>query len=111
MPHRWSAFRHGPAAPSSECRLRPARKAKAICKLSAVYEPGTRCAYTSGTGFDLLGQIVVVTDPKRRSFNRIAKEELFDPLGMRTTSFGLATDHPKRVPVSHTRRKVAPPRR
>jgi CubicO group peptidase (beta-lactamase class C family) len=49
-----------------------ARKAKAICKLRTVYEPGTRCAYTSGTGFDLLGQIVAVTDPKRRSFNFIA---------------------------------------
>jgi CubicO group peptidase (beta-lactamase class C family) len=78
------------------------RKAEAICKLKAVYEPGTRCAYTSGTGYDALGQILVNTDPKRRSFNRIAQEDLFDPLGMRTTSFGLATDHPRRVPVSFT---------
>jgi len=79
-----------------------ALKAKAITKLKAVYKPGTRCAYTSGTGYDALGQILVATDPKRRSFNRIAKEDLFDPLGMRTTSFGLREDHPKRVPVSFT---------
>jgi CubicO group peptidase (beta-lactamase class C family) len=78
------------------------RKAQAICRLKAVYEPGTRCAYTSGTGYDALGQILVNTDPKHRSFNRIAKEELFDPLGMRTASFGLTTDHPRRVPVSFT---------
>jgi len=84
------------------------RKAKAICKLKAVYEPGTRCAYTSGTGYDALGQILVNTDPKRRSFNRIAKEELFDPLGMRTTSFGLAPDHPRRVPVSFTQANEGP---
>lgn len=33
----------------------------------AVYKPGTRCAYTSGTGYDVLGQILVATDPKKRS--------------------------------------------
>jgi CubicO group peptidase (beta-lactamase class C family) len=85
-----------------------ARKAKAICGLTAVYAPGTRCAYTSGTGYDALGQILVNTDPKRRSFNRIAREDLFDPLGMRTTSFGLATDHPNRVPVSFTKANTGP---
>lgn len=84
------------------------RKVDAICKLSAVYEPGTRCAYTSGTGYDVLGQILVVTDPMRRSFRRIAQEDLFDRLGMQTTSFGLATGHPKRVPVSHTAANEAP---
>ena len=77
-------------------------KVDAINKLNAVYEPGTRCVYTSGTGYDALGQILVATDPKRRSFRRIAKDDLFDPLGMQATSFGLPSDHPKRVPVSHT---------
>jgi CubicO group peptidase (beta-lactamase class C family) len=84
------------------------RKARAICRLKAVYDPGTRCAYTSGTGYDALGQILVNTDPKRRSFNRIAKEALFDPLDMRTTSFGLPTDHPRRVPVSFTSANAGP---
>ena len=79
-----------------------AQKMKAMNRLKAVYKPGTRCAYTSGTGYDALGQVLVATDPKRRSFNRIAKEDLFDPLGMRATSFGLRVDHPKRVPVTHT---------
>jgi CubicO group peptidase (beta-lactamase class C family) len=83
-------------------------KAKAIKKLNAVYQPGTRCAYTSGTGYDALGQILVETDPKHRSFNRIAKEDLFDPLGMHNTSFGLSTDDPKRVPVSFTPANEAP---
>ena len=84
------------------------RKAKAIKKLKAVCKPGTRCAYTSGTGYDALGQILVETDPKRRSFNRIAKEDLFDPLGMHKTSFGLSIDDPKRVPVSFTPANEAP---
>lgn len=78
------------------------RKAKAISRLKAVYAPGTRCAYTSGTGYDALGQLLVETDPKGRSFSQIAKEDLFDPLGMQTTSFGLPLDHPLRVPVSFT---------
>lgn len=84
------------------------RKAKAIKKLKAVCKPGTCCAYTSGSGYDALGQILVETDLKRRSFNRIAKEDLFDPIGMRNTSFGLPADDPKRVPVSFTPSNQAP---
>jgi len=79
-----------------------ARTSKAINRLKPVYEAGTRCAYTSGTGYDALGQILVLTDPKRRSFGRIAREELFEPLGLKNTSFGLAVEDPKRVPVSFT---------
>lgn len=75
---------------------------EAICALDAVYAPGTRCVYTSGTGYDILGQLLVSTDPKRRSFRQIANDELFTPLGMRNTSFGLATNDPKRVPVTFT---------
>jgi CubicO group peptidase (beta-lactamase class C family) len=49
-----------------------------------------------------LGQILVNTDPKRRNFNRIAQEDLFDPLGMKRTSFGMAVQDPQRVPASVT---------
>jgi len=82
--------------------------AEAICALEAVYAPGTRCAYTSGTGYDMLGQILVLTDPKGRSFQQIAQQDLFGPLGMVNTSFGLATDDPKRVPVSFTPSATTP---
>jgi CubicO group peptidase (beta-lactamase class C family) len=85
-----------------------ARHAKAINALKAMYKPGTRCAYTSGTGYDALGQILVLTDPKRRSFRQIAHEELFAPLGMTHTSFGCATDDPRRVPVSFTEANMTP---
>ncbi|MFT3755707.1 MAG: serine hydrolase domain-containing protein [Pseudoxanthomonas sp.] len=85
------------------------RLATAAAKLEAVYPPGTRCAYTSGTGYDVLGQIIVNTDPKRRPFRQIAQDEIFTPLGMRNTSFGLATNDPKRVPVSWTPKSWAPP--
>ncbi len=85
------------------------RLATAASKLEAVYPPGTRCAYTSGTGYDVLGQIIVNTDPGKRSFRQIAQEDIFAPLGMRDTSFGLAVNDPKRVPVSWTPKSWAPP--
>lgn len=79
-----------------------AGRVEAIYNLPAVYRPGTRCAYTSGTGYDILGQILVKTDKKGRSFHVIAKEDLFEPLGMQNSNFGLATDDPLRVPASFT---------
>jgi CubicO group peptidase (beta-lactamase class C family) len=88
-----------------------AARMRAIEKLEAAYEPGTRCAYTSGVGYDVLGAILVKTDKRKRPFWQIAEEELFEPLAMRNTSFGLAVGHPKRVPVSFTpsqRPPVAP---
>lgn len=83
-------------------KIAPKRKNVQIKNLKAVYAPGKRCSYTSGTGYDVLGQILVETDPKKRSFNKIAKEDLFDLLGMENTTFGLSLTDEKRVPVSFT---------
>lgn len=85
-----------------------AEHARAIEKLKPVYEPGTRCAYTSGTGYDMLGQILVETDPQKRSFREIAHQEIFAPLGMTSSSFGFPIDDPRRVPVSATPKSASP---
>jgi CubicO group peptidase (beta-lactamase class C family) len=85
-----------------------ARKSAAIAALPAAYAPGTRCLYTSGLSFDLLGQLVVNTDPQGRSFRQIAQEDLFTPLGMTDSSFGAAVDDPRRVPVSVTEQNQKP---
>lgn len=85
-----------------------AEHARAIEKLRAAYAPGTKCCYTSGTGYDMLGQILVETDPQHRSFRDIAREDLFEPLGMADTSFGHSTTDPRRVPVSHTPQSMMP---
>lgn len=85
-----------------------AAKAAAICQLPASYEPGTRCVYTSGIGYDLFGQILVNTDPQGRRFRDIARQELFEPLGMTSSSFGLPVDDPARVPVSFTEKNTGP---
>lgn len=84
------------------------RTAPAIAALKPVYPVGTKCVYTSGTGYDMLGEVLVRTDPSNRAFHDIAREDLFEPLGLSHTSFGLAVDHPDRVPVSNTPSQSAP---
>ncbi len=83
-------------------------KAAALSQIPALYVPGTRCLYTGGLGYDALGQILVNTDYKKRSFRKIAHEDLFEPLGMSSSSFGCTLDNPKRVPVSFTQKHTHP---
>lgn len=77
-------------------------QAQAVAALHPVYEPGTHCAYTSGTGYDSLGYILELTDPAHRRFTDIARQELFEPLGLPAITFGLPVDDPARVPVRWT---------
>ena len=83
-------------------------KTAAIAALPASYAPGTRCIYTSGLGYDLLGHILVTTDPKQRNLQQIAQDDLFGPLGMVDSSFGTPVDDPRRVPVSFTEQNTRP---
>lgn len=85
-----------------------AKTVGAICPLPAMYTPGTRCSYTQSLGYSLLGQILVETDPAKRAFGDIACDDLFAPLGMADTRFGLAADNPRRVSVSYTEKLTAP---
>ncbi|HOQ52886.1 MAG TPA: serine hydrolase domain-containing protein [Micropruina sp.] len=83
-------------------------KTRVICGLSAEYIPGTRCVYTSAVGYDLLGQLLVNTDPAGRSFRSIVSEDLFAPLGMNDSSFGVDVDDPRRVLASATPENSTP---
>ena len=74
----------------------------AIGAQPAAFTPGTRCYYNSMGGISVLGQMLVATDPAGRSFRTIAKVDLFDPLGMTDSSYGIAANDPRRVPVSQT---------
>lgn len=75
--------------------------ATAAAELDALYPPGEGCVYSSGVGFDVLGQVLVNADPEARLFNEIAQDELFAPLGMRESTFGLPVDDPARVPIEY----------
>jgi len=83
-------------------------KATALSHIPASYMPGTRCIYTGGVGYDALGQILVNTDLKGRTFRQIVREDLFEPLGMHSSSFGCSLDNQHRVPVSFTQKNTHP---
>jgi CubicO group peptidase (beta-lactamase class C family) len=55
-----------------------------ICALKPVTEPGTKFAYTD-VGFIVLGELVKVVDG--RPLDQFAKEEIFEPLGMKETGY------------------------
>ncbi|WP_296262747.1 MULTISPECIES: serine hydrolase domain-containing protein [unclassified Pseudomonas] len=91
-----------PLAPSDLGQL--ARNVAAVSALPATNTPGERVVYNPFASYAVLGQLLVVTDPLKRSFRDIAREDLFEPLGMHQTCYGLSPDTPGRVPVAFTER-------
>lgn len=65
----------------------------AICEFTQpVWPPGKSVWYSPMVAHALLGEAVRRCDVRRRSFRQIAQEDLFDPLGMKDTGFGLRAD-------------------
>ncbi len=78
-------------------------------------EPGTRCDYSPLANHVLMGEALRRTDPKGRRFRDILREDLFEPLGMASTSMGLRPDLRARhvkpdlrgtVPIRHLSRTI-----
>lgn len=82
--------------------------AKAACALEPMDTPGRSAGYQPYATYSVLGQCLVLIDEKKRSFRQIAKEELFDPLGMTDSSYSLDPKNPRRVPLDFTYQKDAP---
>lgn len=80
----------------------------AISALPAANIPGERVVYNPFASYAVLGQILVAIDDAGRSFQDIARQDLFSPLEMMNTSYGLAVDAPRRVPVSFTDSSTTP---
>lgn len=60
--------------------------------------PGSRCDYAPVVNHVLMGEMLRRTDPQGRVFRDIAREDLFEPLGMHDTSFGVHADlRPRKV--------------
>ncbi|MEO5742851.1 MAG: serine hydrolase domain-containing protein [Vicinamibacterales bacterium] len=53
------------------------------------FQPGSRWAYSTA-GFDILGRVVEVVSKMR--FDQFLQQQVFDPLGMRDTSFWIRGD-------------------
>ena len=67
--------------------------ANSIPKLATVpldFQPGSKWAYSNAAGFDVLARIVEITSG--RPFNEFVKSRIFDPLGMKSSSFGPRED-------------------
>jgi CubicO group peptidase (beta-lactamase class C family) len=84
------------------------RYVDALCQLPLVHTPGERVLYSPLAGYAILGRILVETDCAKRSFQTIAREDLFEPLGMHDSSFGLPLDHPRRVRIAYTESSRTP---
>jgi CubicO group peptidase (beta-lactamase class C family) len=64
---------------------------EAVCRyIQGVEEPGTRCDYAPMANHTLLAEALRRTDPAGRDFVTIVRQDLFEPLGMSDTSFGVA---------------------
>lgn len=62
----------------------------AVCQyVLGVVEPGTRCDYSPMANHTLLGEVLRRTDPAGRDIVTIVREDLFEPLGMTDTDFGI----------------------
>lgn len=67
-----------------------------------VFEPGTKWAY-SNSGIDVLGRIVEVTSGE--GFEHFLKTRIFDPLGMKDTTFYPTKEQISRVAVTYGKDK------
>jgi CubicO group peptidase (beta-lactamase class C family) len=73
-----------PDNPESDYAAGGAAGVAAIMKLTPQWPPGTHFAY-SDVGFIVLGELVKAVDG--RALDRFAREEVFEPLGMKETTY------------------------
>ncbi len=73
-----------PDNPMSDYKGDPASSLRNVNNLKTISKPGTKFAYTD-VGYIVLGELVKAVDG--RPLDRFAKEELFEPLGMKDTSY------------------------
>jgi CubicO group peptidase (beta-lactamase class C family) len=76
------------------------RAVAAICEVPLESTPGEIVSYSAMMGYTILADVVRRLDPAKRPFRTIMEEDLFKPLGMKDSSFGLpARLAERRVPV------------
>ena len=59
------------------------------------FQPGTRWAYSAGAGFDVLSRVVEIASGM--PIDRFVKQRLFDPLGMKDTTYVPPAGNPRLV--------------
>lgn len=94
----WSGFSPPPPLAVTESKML-AQMIPAICNMPLAYEPGTQVTYCPFAGHSILGEVIARLDPAQRGFNRILREDVFEPLGMHDTTYGMPVGAPRRVPL------------
>jgi CubicO group peptidase (beta-lactamase class C family) len=73
----------------------------AICELPLESTPGEQVSYSAMMGFTILGEVVRRLDARGRPLRKILEQDVFEPLGMRDTVWGLRESlAARRVPVA-----------
>lgn len=94
----WSGF-----SPPSPLTMADAMRLEtfvpAICNMPLAYELGSQVTYIPFASFSVLGEVIARLDREGRGFRRILREDLFEPLGMVDTTYGIPVDEPRRVPM------------
>ena len=77
-----------------------------LAKAPLDFQPGARWAYSGQYGFDVLARVVEVASGV--SFDAFTRQRIFEPLGMKDTSFYPAKGQsPPRRALSKRRRRAA----
>jgi CubicO group peptidase (beta-lactamase class C family) len=91
----------GAASTAEEAKLNwkpSATLADYIPRLGATpldFQPGSRWSYSGAAGFETLGHVVEIVSGQ--PLDRFLRQRIFDPLGMKDTSFHVAPDQRTRV--------------
>jgi CubicO group peptidase (beta-lactamase class C family) len=73
----------------------------AVSQLPLQFEPGTKWAY-SNSGIDVLGRVIEVVSGQ--SYEKFLQAKVFDPLGMKDTTFYPTAEQAKRVAAIHDKK-------
>jgi CubicO group peptidase (beta-lactamase class C family) len=73
----------------------------AVSQLPLQFEPGTKWAY-SNSGIDVLGRVIEVVSGE--SYEKFLQTRVFDPLGMKDTTFYPTAEQGKRVATIHDKK-------
>ncbi len=65
------------------------------------FQPGSRWSYSPGAGFETLGRIVEIASGQ--TFDQFLRQRIFDPLGMKDTTFHPTQDRLARVTTMYHR--------
>ena len=112
-----SGLGSGGAASEATSRIAPRKLTGTVADWTAAlgaapldFQPGTRWAYSGLAGIDTLGRIVEVASGL--TFDEFLRQRLFEPLGMKDTTFNVPEDKKQRVVTLYSRtprRPRAPP--